>query len=173
MKIQSTSVYAAYSYMNISPHQKQAPADVTANFSASGATISDTVAISQAARNYLDDQSNSATASGNSATAIFDTDQGSMNLNIGAYFSPNGSANGAASSFQTLPPLLIPSKNNIDTLTNHISATFHSSWPRTAFPPLRRASPTTTRGKFNCPQITLTLRNSNRRLRTTQRCQKN
>lgn len=110
--------------MNISPHQKQAPADVTANFSASGATISDTVAISQAARNYLDDQSNSATASGNSATAIFDTDQGSMNLNIGAYFSPNGSANGAASSFQTLPPLLIPSKNNIDTLTNHISATF-------------------------------------------------
>ena len=49
MEIQSASAYAAYSYLNISSHQMQAPADVRANFSASGETISDTVAISQTA----------------------------------------------------------------------------------------------------------------------------
>lgn len=124
MKIHSGSAYAAYSYQNISPHQKQTSADVSASFSASEATISDTVAISKAAQSYLADQSNPGGSSGNNSTAIFDTNQGPRSLNIDSYFSPGGSANGTAASFQTLPPLLLPTKNNIDALTKHISANF-------------------------------------------------
>lgn len=93
------------------------------NISALGANISDTVSISQAAQNYHADRSNSAAASGNSAGSVFDTDQGSKNLNIDAYFSPGGCTNGASSLFQTLPPLLLPTQNNIKALTEHISAT--------------------------------------------------
>ena len=124
MKIQSGNAYAAYLYQNISPHQKQTSAGVTANFSASGKIISDTVAVSQTAQNYLATQSSSAAASGNSKTASFDTDQGPKNLDIDAYFSPSGKEPGTASLFQTLPPLLLPTKNNIDELSSHISATF-------------------------------------------------
>lgn len=120
MEIQSASAYAAYSYLNISSHQKQAPADVTVNLSASGANISDTVAISQTARNHLATQSNSAVASGSGATAVFDTDQGSKTLNIDDYFSNKGTT----FSLHTFPPLLLPTPNNIDALTKHISATF-------------------------------------------------
>ena len=120
MEIQSASAYAAYSYLNISSHQKQAPADVTVNLSASGANISDTVAISQTARNHLATQSNSAVASGSGATAVFDTDQGSKTLNIDDYFSNKGTT----FSLHTLPPLLFSSPNNIDALTKHVSATF-------------------------------------------------
>ncbi|WP_024334758.1 hypothetical protein [Desulfotignum balticum] len=124
MKIQSASAYADYPYLNISTNQNQAPANGTVNFSASGATISDTVAISQAARNYLADQSNFTAPSENCTTAVFDTNQGAKKLNIDAYFSPSGNANGTSSLFQTLPPLLLPSKNNIDAIANHISETF-------------------------------------------------
>ena len=124
MKIQSGSAYAAYSYQNIFSHQKQTSADVTENFSASGKIISDTVAISQTAQNYLTAQSSFATASGNSNTASFDTDQGPKDLDIDAYFSPSGKMHETASSFQTLPPLLLPTKNNIDELSNYISTTF-------------------------------------------------
>lgn len=46
-----------------------------------------------------------------------------MNLNIDAYFSPDGSAVNGAVSLKTLPPLLLPTRDNIDKLTNHISAT--------------------------------------------------
>jgi hypothetical protein len=134
MKIQSSAAYTAYSSLNISPHQKQAPADVTVDSSASGATISDTVSISQAARNNLADKSNSAEASGNSATAVFDTDQGAKNLDIDAFFSPGGGASGAQSLSQALPPLLLPSKNNIDVLTNHISVTFPQFLARNNIP---------------------------------------
>lgn len=124
MKIQSGGSYAAYSYQNISPHQKQTSVDVTANFSVSGKMTSDTVTISQTAQNYLTVQSSSAAALGNNKTASFDTDQGPKNLDTYAYFSPIGKVSGTASLFQTLPPLLLPTQNNIDELSNHISATF-------------------------------------------------
>jgi len=124
VKLQSARAYTAYSHLNISLRQNQTPANVTANLSASGANVAYTVAISQTAQNYPADQSNSPVASGASTTAIFDTDQGSKNLNIDAYFLPDASANREEFLFQTLPPLLLPSKNNIDVLTNHISTTF-------------------------------------------------
>lgn len=124
MEIQSTSAYAVYSYQNISSQQKQASTNITADFSTSGATIADTVSISQTARNHLANQPNTVAEPGNSTTAVCDTDQGSKSLDIDAYFSPNGKANEQGTLFQTLPPLLLPTQNNIDVLTNHISETF-------------------------------------------------
>ena len=124
MKIHSGSAYAAYSYQNITLHQKQTSADITANFSASGKIISDTVTISQTAQKYLAAQPSSTATSENSKTATFDTDQGPKNRNIEDYFSPSGKMHGTASLFQTLPPLLLPTKNNIDELSNHISTNF-------------------------------------------------
>ena len=124
MKIQSVGGCTAYSYHNISPHQRQTSVDDTANFSASGKIISDAVATSQTAQNYLDHRSHSVATSENSKTASFDTNQGTQNMDIDAYFSPGGRVYGTASLFQTLPPLLFPSKNNIDELSNHISTVF-------------------------------------------------
>ncbi len=124
MKIQSASAYAVYSYQNNPSQQTQSPTDVTADAPTSGATIADTVSISRTARNYLADQSNTVAAPRDNTAAVFDTYQGSRSLNIDAYFSPNGKANGVGSLFQTLPPLLLPTKNNINALSNHISQTF-------------------------------------------------
>jgi hypothetical protein len=124
MKIQSASVYADYSYLNVSSHQRQAPNNITESFSASEATISDTVAISQTARHSLASEPNPFAVSGNGTTAVFDTNQGSKNLNIDAYFTLGGSESEASSLFETLPPLLLPRKKNIDALTNHISTNF-------------------------------------------------
>ena len=123
MKIQSGNAYVAYSYPNISSHQKQTSADATANFSASGKIICDTVAISQTAQNCFTAQSSFAAASGTIETASFDTDQGPKNPDIDAYFSPSRKMHGTAPLFQTLPPLLLPTKNNIDELSNYISTT--------------------------------------------------
>jgi hypothetical protein len=124
VKIQSASAHAAYSCLNISSHQKQYPANAMASSADSTATSADTVGISNAARNIFAAQSNSAATLGQGATALFDTDQGFKNLDIDAYFSPDTSTNWAASSLQSRPPLLLPNQNNIDALSNHISATF-------------------------------------------------
>lgn len=123
MRIQSASAYVNYPYLNVFSPRKQFPTDGKANISTLGANISDTVSISQAAQNYHADQSN-ALASGNSATAVFHTDQGPKKLNIDAYFSAGRCANGASSLFQTLPPLLLPTQNNIKAVTENISAAF-------------------------------------------------
>ena len=120
MQIQSASAYSPYSYQNISSRRKQAPANVTADFSAYLVNNTGAAAISQTSR----DLSDSAAATGNCATAVFDTNQGPRNLNIDDYFSPGGSANGATSSSLTLPPLLLPSQNNVKALADHISASF-------------------------------------------------
>lgn len=115
MQIQSAGAYSASSPLNVSSRQKQTSAVVTA------ATSADRTTISQAARDLLAAQSGSNAPAGSSATAVFDTDQGSMALNIDAYFTPKTNTSGSLSS---LPPLLLPTQKNIDALTSHISATF-------------------------------------------------
>lgn len=119
MKIQPASVCTAYSYLNIASRQKQVPANGSAIFSSSSASISNTTTISQAAKDLTAGQAKTSAPTGNSTTAIFDTDQGTKYLDIDAYFS-----NGAASSIKTLPPLLLPTQKNVDALASHISATF-------------------------------------------------
>jgi hypothetical protein len=124
MEIQSVSASTLYSYRNIFSNRKQATANTPANFSDLMVNNSDTVAVSYEARNFFTTQSNPTTTSGNSATAVFDTDKGSKNLNIDDYFSSVGSGNNAAFSLRTLPPLLLPTQNNIKAMTRHISSAF-------------------------------------------------
>lgn len=85
------------------------------------AAITNKTTISHAARDIHSAEFNSAATSKSEATAIFETDQGSKNLNIDSYFAPSANASG---SMFTLPPLLLPNQKNIDALSSHISAIF-------------------------------------------------
>lgn len=110
------------SLLALAARPKQASAiAATASATASAASSADKTTISQAARDLLGAQSRSDAAPVDSAQAEFDTDKGSMPLDIDGYFSPHASVNGTLSS---LPPLLLPTQKNIDALTRHISATF-------------------------------------------------
>jgi hypothetical protein len=121
MQIQSASAYSSQPFLNIPPQQRVSDIAATAASSASTASLAYSITISEAARNLLATQSNSAATSGSGATAVFETDQGAKNLDIDACFTP--AANTGGSAF-TLPPLLLPSQKNIDALASHISKTF-------------------------------------------------
>jgi hypothetical protein len=84
---------------------------------APAAKTTDTVSISQAARELFAAQAKPAAQAASGATAVYDTDQGARTLDIDAYFTP------PSGGYQTLPPLLLPSQRNIDALSSHISAT--------------------------------------------------
>ncbi len=93
---------------------------------AAGATaiFADTVTISQAARNLFAAQvagAQPASIAGSpvSPTAVFDTDQGRVEINIDEYFAPPSAGSNAE-----LPPLLMPTQDNIDALAKHLSAVF-------------------------------------------------
>ncbi|MDQ6968889.1 MAG: hypothetical protein Q9M16_00075 [Mariprofundus sp.] len=116
MNIQSTT---HYSPVNTLSHQKQAITNDMENIAVSGKTIADTVSISSAAQNNFTNQSHVAKASESSTTATFNTTQGYKKMNIDELFSPPDPS--AVYSLQTMP-LLLPSKDNIDALTKHISA---------------------------------------------------
>lgn len=117
MKIQTASIPTPYSDLKAFSNLKQTTANIVPNYS-------DSVSISQDARKLLSTQSKSTVPPRTTATAVFDTDQGSKNVNIDDYFSTGGSTNEAPFLLQELPPLLLPTKSNIETLTNHISTTF-------------------------------------------------
>lgn len=110
MEIRQTSTIAAQWFNNNTSPQRQTA-------SGSAATSADTVTISEAAKNLLAAQASSAASTQSSASAAFDTSQGSMNLDIDAYFTPSSSLK----SLDSLPPILLPSRENIDALTSHIS----------------------------------------------------
>jgi hypothetical protein len=121
MQIQSASAYSSRSFLNIPPPQQVSAIAATAASSASTASLAYSITISEAARNLLATQSNSAATSASGATAVFETDQGAKELDIDAYFTPAANAGGSAF---TLPPLLLPNQKNIDALASHISKTF-------------------------------------------------
>lgn len=96
----------------------------TQNTAGATAIFADTVSISQAARSLFAAQvaaAQPALSSGASAapTAVFDTDKGRVELNFDDYFSPP--ARGLSAE---LPPLLMPTQENIDALSKHLSAVF-------------------------------------------------
>lgn len=74
MQIQSVRAYSTLSTQNSLLRQNQASALTTATTSVDRATIS------QAAQDLLATQSNSTTPIVNGATAVFETDQGSMTV---------------------------------------------------------------------------------------------
>lgn len=75
------------------------------------ANSADAVSISQAARDLLAAENASVAA----RTASFDTDQGSVEIDLEAYFQP------PPGGFATLPPLMLPSPANIQALSNYVS----------------------------------------------------
>jgi hypothetical protein len=101
-----------YGAAKVSSEQRQNTVGATAIFA-------DTVTISPAARDLFATQSASSSAPSVAPTAVFDTDQGRVEINIDEYFSPP-----AAGSNAELPPLLMPTQENIDALSKHLSAVF-------------------------------------------------
>lgn len=94
------------------------------------AKSADTVAISQQGRDLL--AQNSAAPS-SAAKARYDTDQGAVDLDIDAYFTPGASQSGGTLQ-QELPPLLLPTRNNISALKEHISAALPDFLARNGIP---------------------------------------
>jgi hypothetical protein len=114
MNIQVASLFTSspYSVASVSKRQSLATSATVQT------TIADKLSLSSKATTLSTKPSSSATET--TANANFDTDAGSKNLNIDAYFSPNSNVD--FSSYSRLPPLLLPSPNNINALSKHISA---------------------------------------------------
>jgi len=77
-----------------------------------------TVSISDAAYDRLAAYNASATRETSAGTAAFDTNHGTMNLDIDAYFAPPGTQGVDLDAL----PLLMPSQKNIDALSGHVTA---------------------------------------------------
>lgn len=102
---------------------KDLPQDSRAGHSKVQSNIStDTVTISQSSRDLLASQSTDAKPSESRYTAIFDTNQGSKELDIDAYFSPATNTKSSELSLLSIP-LLMPTQNNVNALVNHLSMT--------------------------------------------------
>ncbi len=122
MQVQSASAYSAWPLLNVAASQRQqSTIAASAKSTLGAATITDRATISQAARDRLAAHANSAVPSPSGTTAVFETDQGSLTLNIDDYFTPAKQTSGTAFS---LPPLLLPNQQNIDALRGHISSAF-------------------------------------------------
>lgn len=104
--------------------QRQLSGVKPATSATSSANTSDTISISQDARDLLADRTNYAMRPESLSVATFDTDQGSKKVDINTYFTPGANTNGATTLLNSLPPLLLPSQKNVTTLTEHISKTF-------------------------------------------------
>lgn len=116
MIVQSVHSYAALSSAGM---PARAGISALASPAAGTARSADQVSISAAARALLAGQADSAGSTGSAAgTAIYDTNQGAQALDIDAYFTPSAAAGG----LDELPPLLLPTRNNIEALSRHIAA---------------------------------------------------
>lgn len=113
MIVQSANPYAALSSAGISP---RAGASTQASSAAVAASSAERVSISAAARALLAGGADGGSA--RAGTATYDTNQGAQALDIDAYFTPPA-AGGLGGE---LPPLLLPTRNNIDALSRHIAA---------------------------------------------------
>lgn len=83
------------------------------------AEIAGAVSISDAARARLAAETRPAAATGTGSLVRYDTDKGIVALDIDEYFSGRPRANG-----EKLPPLLMPTQQNIDALQQHLSDVF-------------------------------------------------
>ncbi|MEZ5628644.1 MAG: hypothetical protein R3E34_14155 [Rhodocyclaceae bacterium] len=129
MTIQSVIANPAATWLNSS--SSLARTVVSAETAGVAANLAQRVSISPAARGLLAAESAQSASSGGGATAVFDTTRGAVDLDIDAYFTPPGSADRGT---YTLPPLLLPSQNNIDALRRHISAAMPEFLARNGIP---------------------------------------
>lgn len=119
MLIQRTSAYYPATTNKLSATPRPSSAESLQQASTISTTsFADSVRISQTARDLLASHSRPTTVAESNATAEFDTNQGSVALDIDAYFSPPGSLGVDLNKV----PLLMPNQKNIYALTQHISA---------------------------------------------------
>lgn len=127
MFIQPASLWStaisAISSRTAAPRTESAAAASTA----ASANLADRASISQSARDLLAAETTVA-ASPVSSSAVFDTNQGAVTLDIDAYFQP------PAGGFTELPPLMMPSASNIKALTDHVSARMPDFLARNGIP---------------------------------------
>lgn len=110
MIIQPNNPYADYYVQtNNSSSSKKESNDSAEDYFA-GDADTDRVVFSQTALDILSSKN----------PVIFDTDQGAQNLDIDAYFMPD--KNQSASLSNSLPPLLLPTPNNVAALSRNISS---------------------------------------------------
>lgn len=119
MSIQASSACSSAPLLNLALSRQQNSVVAATTASTGAANSADRATISNAGRALLAATSDSAKPAAGGATALLDTDRGALVLNIDDYFSPPAQTGGAA---LTLPPLLLPSRNNIDALSRRISA---------------------------------------------------
>ena len=112
MLIQSSSAYSAL--LPISGSYRAAVAQ-TADVDVAAANIAERSSISAAGRARLAADS---TDAGSGKTEAYDTDHGTLQLDIDSYFTPLAQT---AATFE-LPPLLLPTPRNIAALREHVSA---------------------------------------------------
>ena len=152
MTIQSANAYSALSLLNISGYARQtAPLAAPASFTATPAFSADRATISQAARNLLAASQNTATSAGtetgNNQTAVFDTSQGALELDIEAYFTP---PSGSGVDLNSVP-LLMPSQKNIDALRQHLSSSMPEFLARHGIPSAPARITYDNQGKIQLP----------------------
>ena len=112
MLIQPSSAYSALLPSSATSRVKAAQAK---DVGVAAANVAERSSISAAGRARL--AANSAYA-GNGETVAYDTDHGTLQLDIDAYFTPPAQTGATFA----LPPLLLPSQRNIAALREHVSA---------------------------------------------------
>lgn len=124
MEIHTAQAFAAYSSPNTLSLNRPHGADVQEKISTNRVKYSDSVSFSQALKKYLEGSPKFGDAIENKGTAVFDTSKGEMEFDIEEYFTSGTPLQGGKLTFDSLPPLLFPTKNNIEALSEHLSSAF-------------------------------------------------
>jgi hypothetical protein len=119
MQVLSARGYDVYGVANRSVSAGASIAD-QGQASTTGATaVQDSVTLSPQARELAASQAVSQVKT--AATAVFNTNKGDVELDIEDYFTPNHKT--FSGGIDSLPPLMMPTQNNINALAKHISNT--------------------------------------------------
>ena len=119
MQVLSAKGYDVYGVTNRSMSGVTSVTEQRQSSSTGTSTVEDSVTLSPQARELAASQTASQVKT--AATAVFNTDKGDIGLDIEEYFSPN--AKSFSGGIGSLPPLLLPSGDNINALAKHISST--------------------------------------------------
>lgn len=101
--------------------QSRASAHTVTNFSTPKAKNSDTFTISPESQKILAIPFSSDDLPDDWNIKKMDTNRGSQNVELNKYFSPSDPGVYKGDLLHNLPPLLLPTKNNIDALTQHLN----------------------------------------------------
>lgn len=119
MQVLSAKGYDVYGVMNRSASGVAAVAEQSQTSSTGTSTVEDSVTLSPQARELAASQATSQVKT--AATAVFNTNKGDVELDIEDYFTPSQKT--FSGGIDSLPPLMMPTQDNINALAKHISST--------------------------------------------------